>query len=230
MKIGFVFDLNGTIIKSSYLQEKAILEYLKYVGIEINYLISLFVKNLILLSTVEISKRLKDEFKIEDGLDQISNKINLIKNEILKKNKLDCKDVNISYMEGFYDFCIEAKNNNILLAIATNAPIKFIKTIDEILNLKDLFGDNIFSCEHVGNVKKPNPKLFVYAMNQLKLDYRNCCIFEDSESGIIAANAAGAGCIVRIESKKTFHKSEIANIRVKDFTELKLKKIIQLIS
>jgi beta-phosphoglucomutase len=230
MELGFIFDLNGTIIKSSSLQEKSIIEYVKSKTVHIDIETLNFIKSLILLSTIEISKKIKEKFNINDDIERVSNGINSIKNEILSSNKLKDKKVNISYIEGFEEFCKNAKDNNIKVAIATNAPMKFINTVDKILNLKKVFGKNIFSCEHVNNVKKPDPKLFIYTMNQLNLKPQNCCIFEDSESGILAANKSGAGYIVRMETQKTSHNSKVANVTIKDFFEAKIESIIKAIS
>ncbi len=90
-------------------------------------------------------------------------------------------------LPGVEDFLYQAREAGYATAIGSaskNAPV--------ILEKIDLAG--VFDVVIDGNTvirAKPDPEVFTRAADLLDVDYSNCIVFEDSESGIEAAHAAG---------------------------------------
>ena len=74
--------------------------------------------------------------------------------------------------------------------VASSGPPQKIAHALKLAGLAAFFGDRIFSSYVVGSWK-PDPGLFQYAANALGFQPNRCVVVEDSEVGLLAANAAG---------------------------------------
>jgi beta-phosphoglucomutase family hydrolase len=82
-------------------------------------------------------------------------------------------------------------NHNILLAAASSS-----KNTKEILKMIGIIDD--FSTIIDGHAivhGKPHPEIFLKAAAGLKLDVKECVVFEDSKAGVEAAKAGGFLCV-----------------------------------
>lgn len=75
-------------------------------------------------------------------------------------------------------------------------------------------------------VAKPNPEVFLKAAESLKMNPEQCVVFEDSVSGIQAANAAGM-VSVGIGSAAVLHEADFV---FKDFTEMDVEFLNDLLA
>jgi len=48
--------------------------------------------------------------------------------------------------------------------------------------------------------KKPDPEIYLLALNKLQLDARDCFVVEDNRNGLLAAKAAGIRCLITVSS------------------------------
>jgi HAD superfamily hydrolase (TIGR01509 family) len=64
----------------------------------------------------------------------------------------------------------------------------------EVLDMTGLFEGRVFSASGVAR-GKPHPDIFLHAASQIGVSPRDCIIIEDSASGVIAGQAAGATVI-----------------------------------
>tara|TARA_R110002012_G_scaffold198513_1_gene367406 strand:+ start:155 stop:814 length:660 start_codon:yes stop_codon:yes gene_type:complete len=88
--------------------------------------------------------------------------------------------------------------------------------------------DTFFDAIVDGNVvseAKPDPEVFRIAAEQIRMDSKDCIVFEDSMAGIEAANRAG---MTSIAIGKSNNLSK-AHYRFNDFTEIQINFINQLI-
>lgn len=74
--------------------------------------------------------------------------------------------------------------------IASSGPISKIKQALAVTELASYFGDNLFSSYQI-NSWKPEPDLFLHAAKQMDFQPGDCIVVEDSEVGITAAQSAG---------------------------------------
>jgi len=94
-------------------------------------------------------------------------------------------------LPGVLDTIHEAKRLGLKLAIASSSPHSWVDTHAKRLDIFDQF-DVIICADDVGVGRtKPNPDLFLLALNQLKVQKNEAVVFEDSPNGVKAAQSAG---------------------------------------
>lgn len=91
-----------------------------------------------------------------------------------------------------------AKNNYFTIAVLTNSIRATLDIVLEKLQIKDLI-TIAWSNEDVSD-PKPSPNGYIQLMKKLNVKSRNVMIFEDSITGLIAANGSGANVIKVVDS------------------------------
>jgi HAD superfamily hydrolase (TIGR01509 family) len=74
--------------------------------------------------------------------------------------------------------------------VASNSALDYVKTALNKTELSPFFGDRVYSSRLVGK-PKPAPDVFLHAAKELGYRPEQCCVVEDSVSGIRAAQNAG---------------------------------------
>ncbi|MGB0366967.1 MAG: beta-phosphoglucomutase [Flavobacteriaceae bacterium] len=177
----FIFDLDGVITKT----EAHHFEAWKATGSFLDYLI-----------TPENNEKLKGVSRIDSlkkiiawsGKEVSTEEFDRLleeKNEryLASLSSLSEKDI----MEGVHEFILDAKKNNHQIALYSSS--KNAKLILTKLNIIDLF-DVIVDGNDVVN-SKPHPEGFELAAKLTGSSHKDCVVFEDSSSGILAANQIG---------------------------------------
>lgn len=95
----------------------------------------------------------------------------------------------IEGVDGVIEFISHLKNNNIRLAVATAAPRENLNFVLSSLGITSYF-DVTVDDSQVEN-GKPNPEIYLKASTLLGVSPERCVVFEDSLTGIEAAQAAG---------------------------------------
>ena len=111
-----------------------------------------------------------------------------------KKIVSDLLDENVEFIDGFKDFFSRVRGAY-KTCIATSMDEDLLEIVDRQLGLSELFEGKIFSLANVGYNSKPDPKIFLYAAQQLGSTHENCLVIEDSPYGVEAAKRAGMKCI-----------------------------------
>lgn len=208
-----LFDAEGVILDTEKLWDDATREFLSRRAIEYN---RIKIKHLVAGKSLQDSSEImKKEYSLNENTDFIANE----RKEIIK----DLFWKNISYIHGFNKFINEIKEK-CEICVVTSMDIDLFNIADEKLNLKELFKRNVFSVKDVGNVSKPNPRIFLFALDQLRVKPSECIVIEDSPLGIKAANRAN---IFSIGITTTFPAKRLieADLIIKSFDELDLNKI-----
>jgi HAD superfamily hydrolase (TIGR01509 family) len=105
----------------------------------------------------------------------------------------------------------------ILKAVATSSSAESAKRKLTVTALLDRF-DYLVCGDQIQN-GKPAPDIFLDAAEHLKVQPQDCLVFEDSENGVRAANAAGMTVIMVPDVKRPA--PEVAALACKVFTSLK---------
>ncbi|MEK7092736.1 MAG: HAD family phosphatase [Patescibacteria group bacterium] len=92
-------------------------------------------------------------------------------------------------IKGIIPFLKKLKKEKITLAVASSAYHKRIDTLLKVCKLKGFF-DVIVSGDHVQH-GKPDPEIYLKTAQLLQRDPKDCIVFEDATSGILAAKSAG---------------------------------------
>ena len=106
-------------------------------------------------------------------------------------------DGHVGFRPGIRRLIDEAISNKIRLAIATSSSTKNVETLLKMAlgdKALDLFS-TIVTCDIVEE-KKPSPAVYLYALDALGLDARNCIALEDSHNGNLAALTAGLRTVI----------------------------------
>jgi len=119
----------------------------------------------------------------------------------------------------------ELHNKGILLAAASSS--KNAKYIIEKINLTSYFTAIISGYDFTNG--KPHPEIFLNAANALKLDVKECIVFEDAMLGVQAAKAGNFYCIGIDRNNHPSHYTQ-ANLVVKDLAEVDYDRLSQLIA
>lgn len=101
--------------------------------------------------------------------------------------------------------------------IASSAPREKIERALYVTGLSKYFENNIFSSYEVGSWK-PEPDLFLYAANAMKVKPEYCAVVEDSLLGLKAANQAKMKSIYY--TPEATEVSGLADVQIQHMSEL----------
>jgi len=112
-----------------------------------------------------------------------------------ERSEIFLKDINenLKMMPGLIDLLKQLKANNLKIALASSATLKYINIVLDKFDLRNYF-DVILSGDDVKK-GKPDPEVYLVAAEKLGLKPSECVVLEDALNGIKAAKAAGCKCI-----------------------------------
>lgn len=134
----------------------------------------------------------------------------------------------IQYIDGFEAFIHLLNKYGFRVALATNAGMGFVASVNDKLSLKDYFYSHLYTCKTVGVLLKPDPGIFLYSAEQLGVAPAECLVIGDSLEDAQAANAALMPSIC-IEHDENVHIRNLFTITIANYAaiELALLKIQQ---
>jgi len=117
--------------------------------------------------------------------------------EVLKQKRIHVgQHFKVELFSGVEAF-IKKWRNQMRLALASNSPRCFVKQVLVEARLIDLF-ESVVTADDVTH-RKPDPEMYTLTLKNLKLNPDEVMVFEDSPSGVEAAQAAGCA-VVMIEN------------------------------
>jgi HAD superfamily hydrolase (TIGR01509 family) len=129
-------------------------------------------------------------------------------------------------LPGVMEYLQEAKRLGLRLAIASSSPHSWVDTHARRLGVLDYF-DAVICAEDVGAGRtKPNPDLFLKALEQLRVAKNEAIVFEDSPNGVRAARAAGIFVVAVPNPVTSMLAIENANLTLRSLTELSLHDLL----
>ena len=131
-----------------------------------------------------------------------------------------------SLMPGVLELLRDAKQHGLKLAIASSSHHEWVDTHAKRLGIFDHF-DAVIAADDVGVGRtKPQPDLFLLALNQLQVQKNEAVIFEDSPNGVKAANRAGVFVVAVPNHITSLLTIEGANLIVKSLADLSLSELM----
>lgn len=104
---------------------------------------------------------------------------------------------NLPLRDGARELIESARENNIRIAIATTTtPANVAALLESQLGVKSMGWFEVIAAGDVVKNKKPAPDIFLYALDKMGLDAKNCVALEDSRNGLLSATGAGLKTIV----------------------------------
>lgn len=138
----------------------------------------------------------------------------------LKSSLIDLESV----MPGVEDRIAEAQTLGLRLGVASSSPRSWVVDNLSKLNLEHHFS-TIKCCEDVKRVK-PDPGLYLEALQALGVEASEAIVFEDSLNGVTAAKRAGIFCVA-VPNAITRHSSfELADLQLFSLADMSLEELI----
>ena len=129
-------------------------------------------------------------------------------------------------LPGVIDYLHEAKPLGLKLAIASSSPHSWVDTHARRLGVFDEFDSVICADDVAPGRTKPNPDLFLMALDRLKARANEAIVFEDSPNGVRAARSAGI-FVVAVPNTVTSQLSiGNANLTLRSLTDLSLAALL----
>lgn len=134
----------------------------------------------------------------------------------------------ITPVAGLIDFLKALKAADIRTAVATSAPAENLDFIIDALELRPYF-DALLN-ESMVSHPKPDPEIYLKAMEKLGVDPASSVIFEDSMTGIGAAKTSGAFVVGVATTQTPIELRPFVDDVIQDFTEMTLNRVQELVN
>jgi HAD superfamily hydrolase (TIGR01509 family) len=175
---GVIFDLDGTIIDSEPLWQKAEIQLFGEEGL---YLTGNNCRETMGLQTYEAVKHWHNKIPVKNrSIEELTIALNKSVIELIKQ-ECEIKPGVIEVMELL-------RNKKIPLAIASSSTIKLIEAAVEKFELQKYF--SLIWSGDFEKTGKPHPGIYLSAANRLNIDPVYTIAIEDSFNGMISAKAA----------------------------------------
>ena len=131
-----------------------------------------------------------------------------------------------SVMPGVMDYLREAKRLRLKLAIASSSPHSWVDEHAQRLGVLHYFDQVICADDVPPGRTKPNPDLFLWALDQLRVRKDEAIVFEDSPNGVIAARSAGIFVVAVPNPVTSLLSIENANLVLSSLSDLSLADLL----
>lgn len=212
-----IFDMDGVIIDSEPMHNKAYNDMFNEIGIDVS---TELYESFTGQSTINICKRLCDHFKLVHAPETLVSIKRKHYNRFFESNS------DLTLIDGALDLIKDYHNNGLKLVLASSAAMMSIEQIFDRFDLDKYFITKFSG----GDLKqsKPHPEIFIKAAEATGFTNKECMVIEDSTNGIEAAKAAHIFCV----GYDSFHSKNQdyskANMVIKNFEEITYSKINKL--
>lgn len=181
-----IFDLDGTLIDSEPVYYRADREFLARYGID--YTVE-FNESMVGRGNVEMFRHIETTYPASP-----INALPLMERVRLKdENYLARARVETRAFPGMVRLLGLLRGAGIPVAVASGSSLRTIRTCLAASGIGEGFAA-LVSSEEVAR-GKPEPDVFLETARRLGIDPARCLVFEDSRFGVMAAKAAGMGCV-----------------------------------
>ena len=173
-----LFDMDGVLVDSEIFYMQGTYEWIKEKGFKGSFSDVFTLIGTTMQETYQIIyKMLNGKYTLEE-IEQMNTKY-------FTDNPICYKKI---VKSGVYEVLEFLKENNIKMALCSSSPKNYIKNILQECNFEKYF-DFIISADDVIK-SKPDPTIYLKAIEELKVLNDECFVIEDSKSGIQAGKNA----------------------------------------
>ncbi|AWH85749.1 ABC transporter ATP-binding protein [Flavobacterium album] len=209
MKKAVIFDMDGVVVNTEPIGYGANQKLYKALGITVpDDVYATFIGN----SDKNIIQKLKDLYPIEKTHEE------LLKEKYKYYFEAFDNATDLALLPGVKDLIMNLHSNGMKLLLASSASKRKIEKVFTRFGLHPYF-DATISGEDF-EFSKPNPAIFLEAVERSGFTKEECIIIEDSTNGIKAAKAAGVYCIGYKSEHSMGQDTSLANKVITDFSEL----------
>jgi len=186
-----IFDFDGVIVDSENLKFQA---YRNILNEKLNIVIDSNNKHWHGMKEAEVIDFWLRKFKIDCNEEEIFEIITHKREEYKRLINLGL----LKLIPGIEEFLNYLKCQNKKIGLATSSNYEDVNYILNIYNLKNYF-DDISTLDDV-KFPKPNPEIYLKVASELNVSNSQCLVFEDTPTGVNAAQSAGMEVIVVLSS------------------------------
>nr|WP_275436162.1 HAD-IA family hydrolase [Vibrio sp. Of14-4] len=192
-----VFDFDGTLVNSEYINNYALMKMFQHYGIEYDVLMS--------------AQRYKG-YKLAKIIAEVEKDNGVTVNEdFIDRYRALVKSYYNERLEPMPDVKIFLEANNLPICIASSAPKKKILHGLEVTGLLGYFSEQAIFSSYEINSWKPEPKIFSHAAASMGIECHKCIAVDDADIGIKAAVVAGMkACYYNIDGQVHDEKNVIS--------------------
>ena len=200
---GLIFDLDGVIVDTAHYHYLSWREISRDLNIDFTIKDNENLKGVSRIDSLNYILKLGSlSFNTEEKNNLLDKKNNIYKHSISTLGK---KNI----LKGVEKILSKAKEKKMLLAVGSSS--KNAKMIVEKLNLTHLFQAVVDGT--MVKKTKPDPEVFLKAAKKMNLKPSECIVFEDAESGVIAAKKGG------------FHVVSVGNINIRNIGDVYVESL-----
>ncbi|WP_303317184.1 hexitol phosphatase HxpB [Flavivirga abyssicola] len=204
-----IFDMDGVLIDSEPFWEIAEKKVFGSLGVSLTPELCNQTK---FMTTNEVTKFWYRHYQWEGkSFQDVQNEVIECVKLLIKKEGKEIKGI-----KGLLKFI---KTKGFKIGLATNAPYELIPIVLEKLNISDYF--DFFTSAEFEKMGKPNPAVYLSVAKNLKINPKNCVVFEDSYSGLLSAKSAGMKTVAyRPKKENLIMKEKIEDFVIHSFSNL----------
>ena len=130
-------------------------------------------------------------------------------------------------LPGVLELIHEAKQHGLKLAIASSSPRTWVEGHGRRLGILAYF-DAVICADDVGAGRtKPNPDLFLLALDQLQVQKNEAVVFEDSPNGVEAAKRAGIFVVAVPNPLTSLLNLDGANLVIRSLADVSMAELMR---
>lgn len=215
MKEAVIFDMDGVISDSEYVNVLAKHKLLKSLGIKVDW----HYHDQFLGTTYEYMwGKMKEEFHLPEDVAYYVQAAEYKRDELILKEGLQP-------IPGAVELIQRIHKAGIPMAVASSSSKRNIISNLTMLGVFQYFQE-LVSGEECKN-GKPDPEIFLKAASMLEKEPENCVVIEDSINGIRAGKTAGMKCIGFANPEAMELDLSQADLVVSDFNTLTIEQLIK---
>lgn len=210
-----IFDFDGLIIDTESLWYEAFKEVMKDYNYDLpvhEFAICIGTKDDVLYSFLE------DKLQRIINRDEVRNKT---------KNLVNEKVYSLLLREGVLEYLDEAKSLGLKVGLASSSSRKWVDAFLDQFNIRSYF--QVIKTSNDVKKVKPDPELYIEALNALGVDSTEAIAFEDSKNGLEAAKGAGLRCVIVPNDVTSFLTFNGHSYRLQSMRELSLHELLHII-
>lgn len=171
-----IFDLDGTLVDSEALCNRAFIELLPRLNETVEELTRRYRGMKLALILADLSERLSEP--LAEGFEAQ-----------YRQRVAELFERELRPVEGVHEMLEVLRTRPYALCVASSGPRAKIEQALQVSGIAHYFAGRIFSSYEVG-AWKPDPGLFLHTAQALHFEPNECLVVEDSEAGVAAALAA----------------------------------------
>ncbi len=175
-RLGFIFDLDGTIVDSTTYYREAWMELIREFGSSDD-------------PEMYLRRATRENLRVLLGDDIPETDLEELAARQAKMGRRKMQERGVHAHSGIPELIADLHARGVKLAIATAAERSNAEWTLEQLGIRDFF-DTVVVDQDVAR-GKPAPDIYLEALRRLNVDTAHCAVMEDSGTGVRAAKAAG---------------------------------------